>query len=184
MNKQLFSSLSVLLIVVILSGCRTYGDYGTEQASFDQIEAANQQFAQDLERARGELETLKSAAGRDADLRNAVTQYEALLAKHEEMSMAHKELAAGLEVKTGPIARLGNSYRDLNRALGNVAAEQLQMENHYRDFAASLIKDAGQRAHVEFEQSRYMVAPPYYEQIRFALAERSISDALDVRAGS
>ena len=96
----------------------------------------------------------------------------------------HDELAGTLTVKTGLFSKLTTSYRDLNRAFGYIVAEQKGMKDQYTSLAASLIEDDRQRAAVQVEQGRYQIAPPFYEQIRFALANRSISDALDVRAGS
>lgn len=184
MHKKLLHQLPYLVLFLMLAGCRTYGDYGSEQASFDRVAAINSQFAQTLERARGELETLQRAAASDSDLNAAVTQYEALLAQHAAMVSAHGDLAASLDVKTGMLGKLTPSYRNLNRALGYIAADQLAMHNHYKQFATSLLEDQGMIATVQQEQSRYQIAPPFYEQIRFALAQKSISDALAVRAGS
>ncbi len=184
MHKQLFN-ISLLLVFLMLSGCRTYGDYGTEQASFDRIAAINTQFSQDLERAKGDLEVLKRAVASDSDLKEALMQYEALLTQHEEMSAHHNELAQTLTVKTGMMGKLSTSYRDLNRALGYITAEQLGMHNSYSRFAASLLEDDRQKAMLEPESSsRYHIAPPFYEKIRFALAQVSVSEALDLRAGS
>ncbi len=180
MRIQPISNIAFLLVCILLTGCRTYGDYGTEQASFDRIATINGIFAQELEKAKGELQYLTQAAGSDAELKTAVANYEALLAKHEAMVASHNELASSLVVKTGLFGKLSTSYRDLNRGLGYIAADQLNMRNQYKTFAASLL-ESSQRAHVQDEQSRYHVAPPYYEQIRFALAEKSVSDALDLR---
>ncbi|MFK7846347.1 MAG: hypothetical protein AB8G77_13700 [Rhodothermales bacterium] len=185
MRKQLFSNISLLLVFLVLSGCRTYGDYGTEQASYDRIAAINTQFSQDLERAKGDLEVLKRAAGSDSDLKMALMQYESLLAQHEEISARHKEMALNLTVKTGLMGKLSTSYRDLNRALGSITIEQLSMHKNYSRFAASLLEDDSYKAIAGPESaSRYHIAPPFYEEIRYALAKVSVSDALDLRAGS
>ncbi len=139
---------------------------------------------QTLDRANAELETLQRAAATDSDLNAAVSQYEMLLARHAGMVNEHGDLASTLEVKTGMLGKLSTSYRDLNRALGYITAEQLSMHKHYKQFATSLLEGQGMVAMVESEQSRYQVAPPFYEQIRFALAQKSISEALAARAGS
>ena len=180
MRRKPFSNLVLLLVFVLLSGCRTYGGYDTEQTSYDRIGTINALFAQELEKAKGELQFIQQAAGTDAELGAAVAQYEALLAQHEEMVAAHDELASTLVVKTGLLGKLSTSYRDLNRGLGYIAADQLTMRNQYGAFAASLLDDS-QKAMVEPEQGRYHVAPPYYEQIRFAIASMSVSDALEMR---
>ncbi|MEM8485288.1 MAG: hypothetical protein AAF564_07045 [Bacteroidota bacterium] len=184
MYNKLSSHLIVVVLFLMLAGCRTYGDYGAEQASFDRVATINTQFAQTLDKAKAELETLQRAAASDSDLNTAVSQYEMLLARHADMVTAHGDLAATLEVKTGMLGKLSTSYRNLNRALGYITAEQLSMHKQYNQFASSLLPSAGMVAMVDAEQGRYQIAPPFYEQIRFALAQKSISEALAVRAGS
>ena len=183
MHKKLSSRLSILVLFLLLAGCRTYGDYGTEQASFDRIGEINAQFAQTLDKAKAELETLQRAAATDSDLNAAVAQYEDMLARHEGLVELHGELASTLEVKTGMLGKLSTSYRNLNRALGAITADQLAMHKQYNQFAASLLENTDMLL-VEAEQGRYQIAPPFYEQIRFALAEKTIGEALSARAGS
>ena len=180
MRIKPFSNLVLLLVFVVLTGCRTYGGYDTEQASYDRIETINALFAQDLEKAKGELQFIQQAAGNDAELQAAVAQYEALLAQHEAMVAAHDELASTLVVNTGFLGKLTTSYRDLNRGLGYIATDQLTMRNQYKAFATSLLDDS-QKAMLQTVQARYQIAPPYYESIRYAIAEKSVSDALEMR---
>lgn len=183
MYTNLLRKFPVLLVVLLLAGCRTYGGFDTEQATFDQIAAINAQFEQDLERAKSQLDVLTRAAGSDNELNAAVAQFEDLLAKHEELIANHDEITLALTVKTGALGRLSTSYRDLNRVLGAIATEQLGMHKRYKEFAISLL-DESQQATLKADEGHYQIAPPFYEQIRFALAERSISEALDQRAGS
>ena len=183
MYKFSVRTLPVFFAVLLLTGCRTYGGYDTEPATYDQIVDINAQFQQDLERAKGELAVLTRAASSDSELGEAVENLEELVARHEELIAYHAEITAALDVKTGALGRLSTSYRDLNRTLGAIAAEQLGMHKNYEEFAISLV-DASQRAQVQAELGRYQIAPPFYEQIRFAMAERSIAGALDKRAGS
>lgn len=183
MRKSFINSVFVLFVFVALSGCRTYGDYGSEQASYDQIMEMNARFAQGLERAKAELSGIEQAAASDRSLGEAVEQYKGLLEKHEALIKDHEELAGTLTVKTGALGRLSSSYRDLNRALGYISASQIEMNNSYQSFAFNLVEEAD-RAGFEAEMGRYYVAPAFYEQIRHALSRRSVSDALNVRAGA
>ncbi len=183
MYTQLLRRLPFLLVVLLFAGCRTYGGFDTEQATFDQIVTINAQFEQDLERAKSQLDVLTRAASSDNELNESVAQFRELLAKHEELIADHEEITSMLHVKTGALGRLSTSYRDLNRTLGAITTEQLGMHKRYEEFAISLL-DESQRVQVETEEGRYQVTPPFYEQIRFALAERSIAGALDKRAGS
>ena len=58
----------VLALMLLLTGCRTYGGYDTEARTYAQMQQANSQFANDLTRAEGELNALQNAASTNADL--------------------------------------------------------------------------------------------------------------------
>ena len=139
--KQLHTDLSRIFLfctlsIVVLSGCRTYGGYDSEEATYNQIVEINSQFANDLERARGDLSRLEQAANQMASLSEYVHEYEELLSHHEHMIEEHAALTETLEVRTGFVGQLTPAYRNLNRALGYIAAEQAAMRNSYYRFAA------------------------------------------------
>ena len=163
---------TMVLVVVLLSSCRTYGGYGTEQATYDRIEAINASFSGDLAGARAQLPILQQASQGRADLRPFVQRYERLLERHAAMVDAHATLLATLRVKTGPLGRLTSSYRDLNRAFGAIVSEQKEMEMAYEEIALRVRKTVlgdAFTAEMPREIGRYEIAPPYYERIRYAL---------------
>ena len=175
-----FGVLAVLMIV-IFSGCRTYGGYGSEAALFEQIEESNTVFVNDLEKARGELQKLEQAAQQNSEMNSFVTEYKMLLEKHGQMVDEHAHLVAELDVQTGFIGQLTPSYRNLNRALGYIAAEQAAMKGHYYRLAAqidgSLYAD-GDIWQSNISRSRYQAVPPFYQVIAHALERKSISGVL------
>lgn len=184
--KQMFTRFhkmtSVLcLMVFLLSGCRTYGGYGTEEATFGQIQESNSVFANDLEKARGELARLQQAAQQTPGLSSSVAEYEMLLEKHSHLVEAHAELASTLTVKTGFIGQLTPSYRNLNRALGSIAADQAAMKADYYQFASRLVDSEakGDMWASNISKSRYQAVPPYYLAITHALERKSVSNALN-----
>lgn len=184
--KQMFSRFhrmtSILcLMILLLSGCRTYGGYGTEEATFNQIQESNAVFANDLDKARGELTKLKQAAQQNTGLSPYVADYEMLLEKHSHLVEAHAKLASTLSVSTGFIGQLTPSYRNLNRALGSIAADQAAMKGGYYRFASHLISDGSEQGMLEsnVDRSRYQAVPPYYLAITHALDRKSVSAALN-----
>lgn len=178
-NLQKYSVFCVLVLAV-LSGCRTYGGYDSEEAIYDQIVESNTAFANELEKARGDLSKLQQAASQNAEYSNFVTEYEHLLERHEGMVEAHAELTETLDVKTGFLGRLTPAYRNLNRALGNIAAEQAAMRNSYYRFAAHLSGDAeGDIWKANIDRSRYQAVPPYYQVISHTIERKTISAALE-----
>ena len=184
--KQMYSHYPRFLVLasvllVVLSGCRTYGGYDSEAALFGQIEESNKVFANDLEKAKGELQRLEQAAQRNSALSSFVTDYEMLLEKHSHMVEAHAELASELDVKTGFLGQLTPSYRNLNRALGYIAAEQAAMKGHYFQLAAQIGGSSYAEGNIwksNINRSRYQAVPPFYQAIAHALERTSVSGAL------
>lgn len=175
-SSRFFVLATVLLIT--LSGCRTYGGYGTEEASFDEIQEINERFASELSKAKSELSTLQQAASQNRELGSYVERYEALLTRHEALVEHHEALTGSLKVRTGALGRLSTSYRDLNRALGSITAEQLAMKSHYHQLANSLATHGSGEVLLPGPMSRYQAVPPYYERVRVALEQHSLSEAL------
>ena len=178
MNPGVSIILGSMFIALVLSGCRTYGDYGTEEATFAEIEDVNSRFADELDRAQAEQATLQRAAGQYGDLKPFNAHYDELLSRHEALVASHAALTAQLSVKTGPMGRLTSSYRDLNRALGNIVADQQMMKDLYEEFAQEL---AGLNPETRSSTSRYEIVPPFYERIHAELDRISISEAVDYR---
>ena len=176
-----FFTVSSLLVVFLLSGCRTYGGYDSEEATFGQIAESNTVFANDLDKARGELQKLEQAAQGNSTLSPYVADYEKLLEKHSHMVEEHAKLASELDVKTGFLGQLTPSYRNLNRALGYIAAEQAAMKGHYHQLAAHIEGSSYAEGDIwesNISRSRYQAVPPYYQAISHALVRKSVTAVL------
>ncbi len=187
MTKNVFSaflnraSLPLLILALVTSGCRTYGGYGSEEASYEQIQESTEVFAREYDRAESDLPALKNLAASDEDMAPYVERYEALLAMHQEIIDRHAELAASLTVKTGFIGQLTPSYRNLNRALGSIASEQEGMREKYYVFAEQLSGEASDQnpsLEAKVEMSRYQAVPPFYQEIRNQIERRTVSEAV------
>lgn len=176
-----FFTVSSLLVVFLLSGCRTYGGYDSEEATFGQIAESNKVFANDLEKARGELQKLEQAAQGNSALSPYVSDYEMLLEKHSHMVEEHAKLASELDVNTGFLGRLTPAYRNLNRALGYIAAEQAAMKGRYHQLAAHIEGSSYAEGDIwesNISRSRYQAVPPYYHAISHALVRKSVTAVL------
>lgn len=188
MNKVTPSTTRFLvlatLLFISLSGCRTYGGYGTEEASFDEIQEINERFASELGKAKGELPMLQQAAVQNRELGVYAERYEALLARHEALIAHHEELTGSLEVRTGALGRLSTSYRDLSRALGSITVEQLALKNDYHQLANDLAMHGSDKIAAPGPMSRYQAVPPYYERLRVAMNQHSFNDAVAMHQNS
>jgi hypothetical protein len=116
--------LFVLVTLLVLSGCRTYGGDGTEAKNFEAMQNAVQSFEDELSRAQADLHTLEEAAATSDTL-------EALAHRFQEHVDEHEELLATQEER---IDRLSPdaSYRTLQRAYGATVTEQQMMEQKYQ----------------------------------------------------
>ena len=170
-----------LLALLLLTGCRTYGGFDSEEALYAQIEKTNQQFEDELTRAKAELNLIRNAASSNRLFASFAAQYEEILSTHEAAVADHAALFESLEVKTGPIGRLTQSYRKLNRGLGAILAEQNQIRDSYVHLLNNINRVAKDDAYVPVtipEEGRYQAVPPFYESIRFALESLSMEQAI------
>ena len=116
--------LGVLALMLVLTGCRTYGGYDTEARTYAQMQQANSQFADNLTRAEGELDALQNAANDNADLQPMAKRYADLVDSHRETLQTHQELVEGLSAEV--------DYRTLHRQYGRLITEQRMLSQNYR----------------------------------------------------
>ena len=171
--------LSGLAFLLLLTGCRTYGDkYGNEEATLNQIGEANEQFADDLARARTNLAALRRAAESDSRLEALAEQYAELLVAHEALLAVHIEQAAELDAGDSIWDQTiggwlgGGDYRPIHRTYGAIISEEQIMRDRYGELLANALVATG-RDSLEapwtlepYPEGRYYIVPPQYERIR------------------
>ncbi|RMH63057.1 MAG: hypothetical protein D6685_08215 [Bacteroidetes bacterium] len=162
----------LLLLFVIVSGCRTYGGYGTEDATLAQIEQANEQFTAALSRAETEAQVLRAAVGRYPALAPVAAGYEETLARHRALIARHEALLEQAAATSGLFAWIMQTrYRTISRIFGGLLAEQQVVYDRYLDAYESVARLVGApvawiNAVTTSPRSRYYVVPPQYEAIR------------------
>jgi hypothetical protein len=164
--------LLLLVVSATLPACRTYGGYGSEEATHATIAQVIGTFEEELAGARNELPLLQRAAGDRPDLQPFVAQFERAIEHHTMLLDEHRALYADLKVKTGPIGRLTTSYRDLNGVLGAILSEQREVQIAYEQLAMDVraaVFGSAFQAEAPAEIGRYQAAPPYYERLRYAM---------------
>lgn len=147
--------ITVLVIGGLTSGCRTYGGYNSESATYEQMQQAHRVFEEELNRARADLAKLQAAAGEQPDLSRTATRYAKVVEGHEVVLAEHADLIAGLSADS--------DYRDLKRAFGGIVAQQRTIRIQYEGVLNNAFASQDTTSIAE---RPYALIPPYYERIR------------------
>ena len=148
-------------MLILLGGCRTYGGYGTEEATYAEIQKANVQFADALNRAQSEYRALETLARTNPALRPSAEHYAQLIAFHEALLLEHVAWAEQVDV---------DDYRDVSRVLGAIVAEEQRLAERYGTIiggaeqlltadSTMLVPGVGE------PDGRYYVVPPYFVRV-------------------
>lgn len=149
-----------LLLLLVLAGCRTYGDYGTTEEIPRQMEQATQQFADDLARAESDVQALSAAVAQNSALEPFETRYRDLIAQHQAFLEQHRELTAQYQGS--------DNYRALNRTYGAIISEQRLVETRYNELHARIQRVvAGQPERApQRTESQYVNNPTFYDRVQ------------------
>ncbi len=172
----------VLLLALVASGCRSYGSYGSREEIYGKIQQATQLFAEELERSRGEQDALQRAAAANPAWAGFAERFAAVVERQEAMVEEHQALAEAASAGGNILfAWVGpDSYRRLHSTYGAIISDQQIVRDRYAEVLMDVQQAVGltipaQRVPL---QSRYQVAPHFYERIRYASGQRSVADIL------
>jgi len=159
------------LLLVVLSGCRTYGGYGTTEEIPRQMEQAAQQFADELARAESSVQALSAAVAENSALEPLETRYRDVIAQHEAFLEDHRAVADRFQGSS--------NYRALNRYYGAIIAEQRLIEKRYEELHLRIQRVvSGQPERTPpLRASNYINTPSYYDRLQNQQA-LSMQDAL------
>lgn len=165
---------SLLIFLLVCSGCRLYGGYSSEAEAYAQMVKGNEAFAQSLSRAEVTLRTLQEAATAQPMLAPYTEQFYALVQHHTALLERHRAVTATLSASS--------SYRSLNRALGGFVAEQEQVDEGYTALLGHIQRQMPSGSMAEAftpsDRSRYQAVPPFYEAIRYRIQAPTLDKAL------
>lgn len=122
MHKTILSALFALLVLTAL-GCRSYGGYGTEAQTYEEMQEAVQELENELGPARSDLQQLQAVAERDTALAALAERYQDLVETHEAMIKAQRERVDALSAEA--------QYRTLNRTYGAFITDQRLLRIQY-----------------------------------------------------
>lgn len=172
-SRRAATGLVAVLVLFVLTGCRTYGGYGTEPETIDQIRIANDQFAEEMERARAEYEYLLEQVQQDPGLVAFAESYLAILQLQEQKLLENLDLAES--AYDNP-----DNYRTLSRVYGAIISNQNVVEDRYDALYRVMVEARTQQVLPEeaLPPARWQVAPPEYDRMRRVLQQRSVRDIL------
>lgn len=168
-NPRLLGCMLALLLV--LSGCRTYGDYNNEALTFEQIREANRLFGEELERARSDLATLKQIETGNTMMQPGVEQFATTVLMHEVMQINHLRLAEEVDE---------DDYREVHRLYGAIIAEQDIIRERYDHVLRGMVSlsDTTESQRLG-AASFYQVAPQFYERMMAENQRMSVRKVMD-----
>lgn len=147
---------AVLAVVLLVSGCRMYGGYGSERAIHNQMERIVERFEEDLTRAQADLRALEAAAPGHPTLNVLTAQYARLISAHEAVLDEQRQVVAGLSAES--------TYRSLHRSYGSLISEQQLIRQQYQGVLRYVYEAYGDEASVRAERP-YASIPPYYARV-------------------
>lgn len=152
-------ALLALAGVLVLTGCRTYGDqgYGSEAKTYAAIQQIIQQLEQELGRAESDLRRLESAAESRDTLQAFVDRYRTLVESHKALLAIHREQADRFTEES--------SSRALNRYYGAMITDRRLLQRQY-ERTVRAVGAAIEGGAIAYEpilrQSNYSITPVRY----------------------
>ncbi len=148
-----------VLALFLLTGCRTYGDYGNVEEHREQLVVLVEQFETNLARNQADLRQLAQGSAGVPAMRPYAERMAALVALQEAL-LLEQRLRLDELVET-------DDYRDLHRAYGAFITEQQMLLDLYAGIGRQMRgeTEAGSYIDSEVEHSRYVFVPPQYMRI-------------------
>ncbi|MEX0746628.1 MAG: hypothetical protein WD275_01425 [Rhodothermales bacterium] len=170
MHQRIYTLSAVLMLASLaVTGCRTYGGYGTERATYQQMERAAGFFDEELGRARADLHAARAAAGANPHAAELASKFEAIVEEHARIVEEQKELLAGLSEESG--------YRELSRASGAIDTQQQAIRDQYERLLQSGYLALAGTTTGNLDRP-YSSIPPFYNRIASARQTLTLKQVL------
>jgi hypothetical protein len=153
-------SLSIVLAgLLLLTGCRTYGNEGYDSGpkTYDAIQQTVTLLEQELGRAESDLRRLESAAASMDTLGALADRYRSYVASHEATLERYREQADRLSG--------GSAYRSLHRIYGAMVTDRRLLQRQYQRTTRKIwatVRDTTLPRTPRRRASDYMITPVRY----------------------
>ena len=161
----------IVFLGILISGCRSYGGYGTEEATYQQILEAHQVFEEELSRKQADLRGLEQAAASAEGLETAAGQFAQLVQGHEAILAEHSILISDLSADS--------DYRTLHRVFGAIVTQHNTIRSQYEDLIATVAQTQSPQADSVVQVQRpYSLIPPYYRRVSEKQKDLTMNEVL------
>ena len=147
---------------LVLTGCRTYGGYGSEEKTYHQIQETIRQLEQELGRAQSDLRRLETAADTVDALKPLADRYRELVASHEGYLQTYRGQAEALSA--------GASYRNLHRTYGAMITDRDLLHRQYTRTVRvvwATVRNVDVPRKTTLSSSMYSTTPVGFPRVRF-----------------
>jgi len=151
-----FFPFVVLTGLLILGGCRTYGNekYETGPKTYEAFQQTVEQLERELERAELDLQRLESAAKAREDLSPLAERYRSYVESHEAALEGYREQVERLSADA--------AYRTLHRTYGAIVTDRRLLHTQYRRTVRKVwatVRDTSISQKATRDPSRYVITP-------------------------
>lgn len=162
MTRFRFLPVAVCAGLLILAGCRTYGNdkYETGPKTYAALQQTVQQLEQELGRAKSDLRRLESAAETHAKLKPLAERYRSYVESHEAALKGHRDQAEQLSANS--------AYRTLHRSYGALVTDRRLLEKQYRRTVRAVwaaARDTTIPRRPAQDPSRYVIRPVNFPRV-------------------
>ena len=114
-----------LAVLLVLTGCRTYGDSGYEAGPkmYQQMQQAVRQSENDLNRAKANLQALQQAVDTNTALQPMLERFRENVQRHKRIVADHRRMVDNLSASS--------DYRTLHRSYGAIATDERVIRKVY-----------------------------------------------------
>lgn len=156
-----------LLLLLLATGCRTYGGYDSADAFVAKIREAAEQSFRHYDRALVERDALQRAADADSSLAPIFARFAAAVDEHALLVEEHHRAARRASSSNNILFRwVGpDANRGLHRLYGAIISDQQVISDQYDEVRRALLQRASMPVLVAPDENdrRYM-APHFYRR--------------------
>jgi hypothetical protein len=142
-------AILALTLLVLLAGCRTYGEHGNEEAMYHQIHAAIAELEVDVERFEARRPALERTL--------TVDDLDRLAESRLQMLTHYREIVDRLSPRSG--------HRELRRIYGSIISDRQIIDDQIAWLEQAAAADTLQPMRIAEPRANYQVVPVFFHRL-------------------